>query len=1736
MVGNSKDMALNRFIKLEKRLERDTELKQQYCDFMREYLDLGHMRKLSEAEVQNNSEASVYYLPHHAVVKEASTTTKYREDTKSTEVNVRLEQLDRLWDKMNEAIDDVESHEESIEEADSFVKNRIDFENRFYELKAFLVGKQREDCDQTVLNQTTRSLDNPPGPTPHVRLPQITLPKFSGKIDEWLTFRDLFTSLIHRQTDLPEIEKFHYLRSQLEGEALSIIDSLPLIKANYTVAWELLTKRYSNTKVLRKRQVQALFELPTIRRESASELNSLLDNFEKIVKSLDQVTPQQMDYKDMLLVHLLCSRLDHTTRRGWEEFSSTKESDTIKDLTEFLQRRARILESVPTKPSEIKAEYTQPKRPNKIATVKAYNASVQRPSTMGTCVSCSDNHLLYQCPSFQRLSVSERDALLRSHSLCRNCFRRGHHAKECNSKFTCRQCKGKHHTLVCFRSNATKENPKPNGEPTSAVMAATEEAIEPKVVNLATTSKVVCNTVSSSSTGVFLLTAIVTLVDDRGQQVHARALLDSAAECNLISDRVRKSLTVKEQPCTVEVVGIQGLSSKVQRKITVMVQSRFSEFSQPMEMYILPKIAAQVAVISVDVNKWNLPSGIELADPTFFKGGSVDLVLGAEAFFDFFTTGRKIRLGNNLPSLVDSVFGWVVTGKCSVAASVKSVVCDLAINYNLDSLLEKFWESEDIGQRHNYSPEESRCMEYFTKTTRRQPSGRYTVSYPRNDELLAKLGDSKEIAERRFLQIEKRLGRDEKLRDQYADFMKVYESMGHMKLIDDEHDTDVKRCFLPHHPVVKDDSTTTKVRVVFDASAKTSSNVSLNDSLLVGPVIQEDLRSIILRSRTRQVMVVADIEKMFRQIEIHPEDRQFQCILWRTSPNVPLSTYELSTVTYGTKPAPFLATRVLMQLATDEEKRFPLASTAVREDFYMDDVITGADDPITATELRIQLQEMLRSGGFWLRKFASNCETVLAGLPEEELAIQADDGINLDPDPMVKTLGLVWIPKTDVLRFRFRIPALSSDVSLSKRKVLSIIATLFDPLGLIGAVITRAKIFMQLLWRLEDQEGNKLGWDCPLPTEVEDEWRVFHEQIPLLNNLRIERYVMICSTVCVQIHMFSDASERAFGACAYMRTKDTSGKIKIAILSSRSRVSPLKTQSIPRLELRGALMAAELYLKVKESIRCSMEAFFWTDSSTVLRWLLATPSTWTTFVANRVSKIQSLTENCHWNHVPGEQNPADLISRGVAPENIINNELWWKGPEWLSKNPTSWPKQHNLSSEGMEEEKRRVVLAVVPENPSFIQWYLTRFPNFNSVIRRTAYWVRYLNNLWSHKGGKRQGGPLTTIELQRAEYKVIQLVQAEGFPNELKALARGEWVPRSSPLRWYNPFIAEDGLLRVGGRLGHSRESDDAKHPIVLPAKHLLTELLFKHYHLKLLHAGPQLLLSTVRLRYWPLGGRNIARTVCHQCLRCYRMRPTLIQQFMADLPASRVTAARPFSTTGVDYFGPVYVRSGYRRTAVKAYVSVFVCFVTKATHLELVTDLSTARFIQALRRFTSRRGNCATLWSDNGTNFVGAKNQMRELLKILNTKEHHQKVAKECADDGMQWKFIPPGAPHFGGLWEAAVRSAKKHLLKVLADTPVSYEDMTTLLTQVECCLNSRPLTQLSDDPDDLRPLTPGHFLVGSALQSIPSADYTDTAYGRLKTWEAVQKRLQDFGGDGKPSTSINYKGALSGGNHQLE
>ncbi|XP_058816585.1 uncharacterized protein LOC131679852 [Topomyia yanbarensis] len=407
-------------------------------------------------------------------------------------------------------------------------------------------------------------------------------------------------------------------------------------------------------------------------------------------------------------------------------------------------------------------------------------------------------------------------------------------------------------------------------------------------------------------------------------------------------------------------------------------------------------------------------------------------------------------------------------GGSSVHDKTLNISCNVSTTEGLEELA-RFWTCEDMGSTKNNSPEEARCEE---RSIQRGESGRYTVSLPKDEDKLKQLGDSKGIAFRRLQGTDRRLERDAALREQYKAFMTEYVRLGHMRRVNATIRNTDKWCYLSHHPVVKEASTATKVRVVFDASCKTASGVSLNDALLVGPVIQEDLRSIILRCRTRQIMLVADVEKIFRQINVNSDERHLQSILWRSSPRDEAVTYELNTVTYGTKPAPFLATRTLKQLAMDEEQRYPLAAKAITEDTYMDDVLTGSDD--AAETMRMQLDKLMVIGGFQLRKWASNCVEVLRGIPEENLAIRGSE-IELDPNPSIKTLGLVWQPKTDVFKFQFSIPSIDDNLLITRRQLLSIIATLFDPLGLVDATIAMAKLFMQQSWTLRDEHDQRFG-------------------------------------------------------------------------------------------------------------------------------------------------------------------------------------------------------------------------------------------------------------------------------------------------------------------------------------------------------------------------------------------------------------------------------------------------------------------------------------------------------------------------------------------------------------------------------------------------------------------------------------------------------------------------------------
>ncbi|XP_055645196.1 uncharacterized protein LOC129781554 [Toxorhynchites rutilus septentrionalis] len=1138
-------------------------------------------------------------------------------------------------------------------------------------------------------------------------------------------------------------------------------------------------------------------------------------------------------------------------------------------------------------------------------------------------------------------------------------------------------------------------------------------------------------------------------------------------------------------------IGTHRSSSKGVVKVNIKPRMiSISNFNEEIYFNVLTKLTIPLPSQSFDVSYWNIPENINLADPGFFESGEIDMIIGAEFFLDLLQDG-KMKLFDIGPIIHNTSLGWIVSGPLpdphDLTATTVSYACSTA---ELQDQLSKFWELETCYVKSTNSIEESACEEMFNQTTTRDDRGRFRVSLPKKHGVIERLGDSRRIAEKRFLNLEKRFAVNPQLKKMYCDFISEYRSMGHMVEVNESDISDVAY-YMPHHAVLRPNSTTSKLRVVFDASCRTTSGLSLNDGLMVGPTVQDDLLSIISRFRMHQVAITADIAKMYRMVNVQ-----------RQNPGEMLRAFELTTVTYGTASAPFLATRCLQQLSIDGESSHPIAAKILRNDFYVDDLITGVDEPEEGKRLVIEMIDLLNTAGFILRKWNSNCESVKTEIPDD---LRDDRSlIAIDASSTVKTLGLTWDPVNDC--FTFSVPLRNESSIITKRIVLSDASKLFDPLGLIGPVIVQAKIFMQKLWTIDS------NWDDPLSEDLQEYWSEYRKNLTSSKTFFIPRWSGFKrNCVDVQWHGFCDASEKAYGACIYLRCSQLDGSITIQLMTSKSRVAPLdetrrkrKKQSIPRLELSSALLLSHLFDKVHRNIPVTEKAYFWTDSTIVKCWLASSPSRWQVFVANRVSEIQHLTKHGVWNHVPGTENPADILSRGITPQELQRQHSWFNGPAWLHQHPMNWPKETHSTVEYFDsailEEKVSVSMVTQHSCRNDIFYLRSSFPK---LVRLIALIRRFRHNAQERHRYCRIGGPINSNEYKIAIEHLVRLSQQESFHREYLNLAKNKQVEHSSRIRSLYPLLQDD-IIRVGGRLRHASVSEDRKHPIILNNHHPLSKLILDYYHIKLYHAGQQMLIASVRERFWITNIRKLARKVIHKCVICFRAKPRATEQLMGDLPPERVTPAPPFLRVGVDYCGPFHVTYPNRRgSPMKCFISIFVCLVTKAVHLELVADLTTEAFLAALKRFIARRGKPITMMCDNAKNFVGANRELKELRNLFYKQQFQNSVVKEMAEDRIDFKFIPARSPNFSGLWEAAVKLFEGAFKRTIGTRVLQYDEMHTVLTQVEAILNSRPLTPLSNDPGDFEALTPSHFLVQRQLTAVAEPDLESVPTNRLSLWQ---------------------------------
>ncbi|XP_055856663.1 uncharacterized protein LOC129919682 [Episyrphus balteatus] len=1094
--------------------------------------------------------------------------------------------------------------------------------------------------------------ENAPAPTrANIKLPPLGLPKFSGEAKDWRPFHDAFVSVVHSVDTLSGAQKLQYLRCSLadSARALQIINGLPITNNNYQEAWSLLKKRYDVQRVLIDAHFRALFSLKKLNNESSSALRHLVDTIQEHFQSLKALGRPVTNWDDWL-VHLTVSKLDAETHRQWELSFTEDTVPKFDDLVTFLEKRCRSLDAIDSyqKPAAFKAT-PQRGKPNKpfssllaSSAAQEQNQNTPAKSSADSCSVCSSNHKIFACDKFRAFDVKKRIGFVKDNKLCTNCLGSGHLDEKCRSANTCRTCRIRHHSLLHDDSPSTSSKIPSNY------------------------SQSYC---SISEHQVLLGTAIVDILDNSGRYQPARVLFDNGSHLSFITENCMRRLKLKRSPKTTMIQGIGATTAGSSKgEVQLQVSSTDHSFSTTIIAQVLPKLTNMLPPVHICRQNWSHLMSLNLADPHFGTPASIDILVGADELGQFLCTGL-IKGPTGTPMAQQSTLGWILFGKIhnsatvdttilpatlastvspatmtttassafsttAVAASetaisastaktpsmntstaLNSAVC-LFCNTALTKAVTKFWQIEALPEIKHLSIEELTCEKIFEKTHYRQEDGRYVVRLPFKSD--CPLGNSRNAAIRALQRMEALFLKDESLKDQYRNFIQEFIDLGHMEKVNHQA-VPGKHYYMPHRAVFKETSTTTKLRVVFNASCRTTTGFSLNDTQMVGPQLQPELYLALIRMRTYRFAMSADVTKMYRQVRMHKEHIDYQRIVWRNSPKDDIEEYRILTVTYGVASSSHLAVKSLQQVALDEGQNSPAAANAIMNHFYMDDLLTGCHEEEDLQRLQVDVSTILAKGGFSLRKWSSNSALVINSLPDHHRELLQP--LDLSDADGVRTLGLQWDPSFDKLSFSVKTFEVRTS-KLTKRLLLSEATKLFDPLGLLAPTTIIPKMLFQRLWQ------PRVDWDEAVPQDVNRQWLHYTEHIAELAKIKIPRWVGLgIPNATSDLHGFADASQNAYAAALYIRTVTSNGDITVQLLTAKTRVAPLKTTtlSLPRLELCAAALLAKLVSTIQPTLGTNIRHVFgWTDSTICLAWIRQFPGKWCTFVANRVSQIQQV--------------------------------------------------------------------------------------------------------------------------------------------------------------------------------------------------------------------------------------------------------------------------------------------------------------------------------------------------------------------------------------------------------------------------------------------------------------------------------------------------------------------------------
>ena len=1089
-------------------------------------------------------------------------------------------------------------------------------------------------------------------------LPKIKVPTFNGDLMKWSTFWSTFKATVEDRRDLNNSQRLNYLRQAVTDPSLQLLLTTPFeTDDTYLDVIKELKARFQRPREIHRALTKSLAHVAAPKQTSA-DLIMLYDTLKCGMANLKSTGHYHLD---AFLASNTYAVLPTKVQTLWDQHSQKEKGvPTIDQLLEFIKAHA---ETLPATPYQAPADKTPDsnKKPTYQQKKKEYQAKNRHPIHVASpaapvtqrweCTICApERHPLYLCPKWATYTVQQRLNHISTKSLCSNCLAGGHTTSNCKSTRSCRDCNQRHHTTIHQQAVSTPVN-------------------------------------HAASLGVgngLLPTAQVIIVAPNGRELKARALIDEGAGLSLITKRAAQLL---ELPLTPERLTLSVAQGETTKPLTHSTSFSISSLHDrnvkiPCDAAVAPTVTCDLPPLPIHQVQ-DLPHimGLPLADPDYHVPGRIDLLLGSPLLPHFMANQLGRRGGKDEPVAQHTPFGWTLGGPSqplnptSVVAAYHQtpIIQDSTPETDeprLDDLLHNLWKDQEPDEGIPApTPVEQKVEDHYLATTIYLPDQkRYQVTLPKTD-AVQDLGLSKAQAVSRFISNERSILR-RKIHQPFQEVVETYLELGHSEEVPPEDSPPAHHFYLPMHCVFKESSTSTKLRVVFDGSAVTTSGLSLNQALLVGPTIQATLSSIILKFRTYPVALNSDVSKMYREVQLSAPDKDLHRFVWRRNTASPIQDFRMTRVTFGVSASPFLAVRTLQRTADDHGEDYPEATRHIKSSFYVDDFLGGAANPQEAIKLFSQIREVLQKGGFHLMKWRSTSQEVLNAIPPDLLETNpVKISTSANKKTQSKALGLQWDSQLDVMSPSISI---SDSYTTTKRGLVSDVSRTYDVLGWIAPTILTMKIMFQQLW----QTGH--GWDDQASDEaiqLHQDWR---KELPTLATKTIPRCYSLPTHRIKErtLHGFSDASQAAYGAVVYCRTTYHDHPPTMSLVTAKTKVSKLNPPTVPRLELCGAALLAKLLLSVGDVLNIQSSQWqAWSDSSIVLAWLDGNPRQHPVFVANRVTAILQITPPSIWHYVPTSCNPADCASRGLMPTTLLEHSLWWEGPTWLKEDPPPLPKQ-----------------------------------------------------------------------------------------------------------------------------------------------------------------------------------------------------------------------------------------------------------------------------------------------------------------------------------------------------------------------------------------------------------------------------------------------------------------------------